>query len=295
MNHRKNLVTILALLPLAFSAAALADGGAPTAERAYREAAFHRAFEWREPAGDGSASGLYLMDMVPAGMVQRVLVEDPAGRQVRITQSLDVRRGVQTTELLDDATGWQARMELDFGFRAETLGAFFAADEARSKAAEPAPLRLRFAADGAPAVETEVAATDPAAVHAAVAEAVRASAAGALVAGLPEGLAEAVLFLDGSLSPEPLESRSEGDNLAHGARGVVEVLAAALRAAPPEGLDAGRWGTRWPMTVRPIERGTSSSDPMVLEFVSRFRSVQNADPLADRPAAEAFGDPPPSS
>jgi len=294
MYLEKHLGWFLALPALVLSAGAVAAQVAETQQdRGYQSGAFHRAFEWRETSGTGHAEGLYLIDMVPAGMVQRVLVEDPTARQVRITKSLDVRRGLDTSELLDDATGWWARLEVDFGFEAETLGAFFAADEVRSKQPRPEPLRVRFSADGVRPVEVEVAAIDPETLHSAVAEAMRSEAAGeTLAARLPEGLAQAILFLDASLSPEPLEAR-EGDNLAYSARGVVEVLADVLRAAPPEGLEVGRYATPWPMTVRPIERGTSSSDPSVLEFVSRFRSVENADPLSDRPAAEAFGNSPP--
>jgi len=295
MNTRRQLAWSLALVAFASSwGAGLAVG--ETSGRDYGSGSIHRSFEWQEAAGAGRAAGLYLMDFVPTGMVSRVLAEDPTGRQVRITVSLDPRRGLETCELLDDATGWRARLDLDFGLQADTLGAFFVADEARSAALRHTPFRLRFAADGTPPVEVEVAAEEREALHAAVAEAVRAAAAGeALVARLPEGLAQAILFLDASLSPHPLQTRTEGDNFAHGLRGVVEVLADVLRAAPPEGLDLGRYATPWPMTVGPMVRGTSSSDPVVLEFVSRFRSVQNADPLSDRPAAEAFGEPVPTS
>ena len=295
MNRKSLIGGSLASLALVLSAARGSTEGAETPpEREYRSAGFHRGFDWREAAGAGQAQGLYLVDMVPAGMVQRVLVEDPAGRPVRITKTLDVRRGLDTCELLDDTTGWWARLDLDFGIQADSLGAFFAADEARAASGKPSPLRVRFAADGTSPVEVEVAATEPKALHLAVAEAVRAAAPGNdLVATMPAGLAQAILFFHTALSPSPLETRVEGDNLAYSARGVVEVLANVLRAAPPKGLDVERYSAPWPMTVRPMERGTSSSDPAVLELVSRFRSVENSDPLSDRPAAEAFGDPPP--
>lgn len=294
MNTRRHLGWSLALVAFALSWGVALWAVGETPGREYGSGSIHRSFEWREARGTGRASGLYLMDMVPAGMVSRVLVEGPAGRRIRITNALDPRRGLETCELLDDATGWRARLDLDFGYQADGLGAFFAADEARSAAAQHVPFRLRFAADGTPPVEVEVAAEERAVLHAAAAEAALSAGAGKeLAARLPPGLAEAVLFLDSSMSPHPLQAHNEGDNFAHGLRGVVEILADIVRAAPPEGLEVERYATPWPMTVRPMERGTSSSDPTVLEFISRFRSVQNSDPLSDRLAAEVFADPPP--
>lgn len=282
---------ILVLLTVASSAVAVAE---TQPERDYGSGSVHRYFEWRNSEGEGRATGLYLVDFVPTGMVSRVLAEDPAGRQVRITVSLDPRRGVQICELLDDATGWRARLELDNGLRADTLGAFFAADVARSAARQPVVYRVSFTADGTRpvVVDLELDVVEPETLHAAVTEAV--SAAGAarqLAPRLPPELAETVLFLDSSMSPQPLQAHTEGDNFAHGLRGVVEVLADILHTAPPEGLEVERYATPWPMTVGPMKRGTSSSDPAVLEFVSRFRSVENADPLSDRRAAEVFAAP----
>lgn len=284
MNRRENsrlLVPLLTLL-VAMAGPAVAGQVEASRDRNYGSGATHRSLEWRQPEGGGKAVGLFLADMAPAGMITRILVQDPDGRPIRITQTIDASGGVETGELLDEDTGWWARLELRLGVRADHLGGYFAAAEMLSATPAPPKVRLRFVAAGASPVEAELALAEPAVLRAALAAALAASGAGGeMVAHLPQGLAEAVLFLDSSLSPSPLPIHAEGDNLAYASRGVVEVLAHLLRAAPREGLDVGRYSTPWPLGVGPFEKGTSSSDPAVLELVSRFASVENADPLAD--------------
>ncbi len=292
MKRRKisDLLVTLLTLSAAMAGPAVGQRIDPPQHPNNGRGAIHRSLEWRQPEGGGQATGLYLIGIVPAGMITRILILSPGGRAIRITYTVDPRRGVQTGELLDDATGWWARLEERFGIRADSLGAYLAYDRWIWDTSAPDKVRLRFAASGASPVEEELPLTEPTVPYARFAEVLAASGTGGeVVARLPVGLAEAVLFLDTSLSPTPAPLQAELDNLGYAARGVFEVLAELLRAAPPEGLDVAGDRLPWLMSVERAQKGTATSDPAVLELTSRFRSVENADPLSDYLAAEVFG------
>lgn len=269
---------LIAILPAAPAAAA-------QEERDFGRNAVHRALSWENPHGDGRADGLYLLEMNQDGMVTRVLA-DPADRPIRLTKTLDARLGVESGELLDDATGWWAVLDLDTGLASESLSAYFAAATQINPGTDHV-LRLTLRTSDGLKLSRQLAPAEPAELHTQLAQAlVEAGLADRLVASLPDGLADAVLFLDRSLSPDPLPTGDSVDNIAYSTRGVVEVLAAAIRAATdtPESADGP-----WPMTVGAMDRGLLNADE--LELVSRFRSVENADPLSDRRPDEVLGKP----
>lgn len=258
------------------------------APASYGEDRAHRGIRWTSPTGDGVASGLYLLELHRLGMVSRLLAEDVGGRLVLITSTLDGRQGQERIEFRDEATGWWVRLEVDMGLRSANLGAFFAA----ARELEPGQgrrVRLQLLSRDGVRFERELDLADPEELYRRFAdELVAADQAEPLTAGMPPGLNETVFFLDASMSPSPWPSDSQ-DNVAFSLRPVIEVLAHVL----DERVGQATAGPRepWAMTVGSMEKGTGLVDPEQLAFVSRFRSVENADPLSDHRAALVFADP----
>jgi hypothetical protein len=82
---------------------------------------------WESPAAVRGPRGLRLWDSGAGGYAMRLLVLDPERRwRLILTEILDPRLGVQSTEILDDVSGWWIRLEHRPGVRGESLADYFA-------------------------------------------------------------------------------------------------------------------------------------------------------------------------
>lgn len=231
----------------------------------------HRSITWQDASGAELAMGLYVLRTRPDFFLVRVLAETPDGSRIVMTQTLDPRTGIDETTLLDDASGWWARVSKDLEITEETLPGFFQASERSLPLGKEISVRLTTE-DGF-AFETGVAIQEPKEMHWSFIE--RLAATGSVPAlsdSIPPALHEAILFLDSSLSPDPLPSLSPENGLAHAVRGPIEILAGALRQAPPEGLTFPEDPSA--MEMGPPVKGLALSDPATLELVAGFRSVE---------------------
>ena len=92
------------------------------------------------------------------------------------------------------------------------------------------------------------------------------------------------------MSPGPLQTEWQDSHVVYTMRGVVEVLAGVFRQQPGLGAANKTRAEAWRMTVGDSKRGIGIVDLDLLELVSRFRSVENADPLSDHLAQEVLGE-----
>ncbi len=258
----------------------------------YGESAYQRSIRWTSPSGERSTPGLFLFDMTSAGMVNRILAQDPAGRPLILTWTLDALHGKEWSELLDDETGWRVRLEVDTGVKAKHLGAYFAAAMRDLRPELGASFNLTLTTPGGLYFERELPmlkwSERP---YRAFGTALGTTdSADGLVASIPAGLSDAIFFLDSSMSPGPGPQEGSENTIARPMRGVIEVLATVLETTRREAVGAPDEAEvePWVMTVSEGRKGIGVVDPNLLGLVSRFRSVENADPLSDHRAREVL-------
>ena len=258
--------------------------------RDFGTGAVHRSIQWVSPSGARTTAGLFLLDMTPAGMVERILAQDTADRPIIVTWTLDVRNGREWSEFLDDETGWWARLEVDTGVRADTLGAYFTAAGRQLQPGHTLNMKLVTREGLVFERRLALANTEALPYQDFVADLVADGPAEELVAVRPPELVAAVFFLDAFMSQGPLQTEWQDSHVGYNMRGVVEVLAGVFRQQA--GVDAANTtrAEAWKMTVGDFKRGIGIVDPDLLELVSRFRSVENADPLSDHLAQEILGE-----
>lgn len=262
-------LVVLAVVPSHDAGGQDAAGGMAVSERTE----YRRSFTWNAPEGDGVGRGLYLFRMGPGSMSSILLAETPDGRRVVLTDEVDATTGLMKKELIDDSTGWRASVVLNAGVTAESLDRWFRAAREALQYGEGRSAPVRFATSGGLLFEESVPVDETDHKEQIVAE--RLSARGdldVLSDSVPPGLRDAVLFLDTSLSPDPLPWREAHDNVGHGFRSPVEIVARALRAAPPGGEDFA-FRRRWPMSVGEARKGFGSWTVDELELFSGFRTV----------------------
>lgn len=276
LRHRRYLIPIVPVLFLGALVLSVVQAWADTA-------AYYRPFQWRAPEGGDTLQGLYLYDLAPNGIVSRVLAETPGKRPVLITEILDPQRGLMTTELVDVGSGWRASFEVDLGVRRADVQALFDAwkqlgnehsYKARLALLDGLSTRFELPSDGSGAR-----------FHEAFSQRVSAeSRSEEIASAIPEELKPSLLFLDASLSPNPNSTGVRSDNFAYSLRGVVEILAGALRDAEPDRNDLH--AHRWLMEVASHTKGLVLQDPKLSEFVAQFPGLDVIEPLADRRAAD---------
>jgi hypothetical protein len=216
-----------------------------------------------------------------------LLLDEERGWRLILTQTLDPRRGVDTTEILDDVSGWWARLEYRSGVQAESLDAYFARGRELPTTDEATGfLDYRLTAVGGFSMVPRIP------VRGATKEVIwdglfeQLGAAGliqGLTADVSESFRDAVLFLDVSLME--LGSDSAPGGVADRPRywpGLLGLLARVLRSTlSSDDPRLVEFATPWTMRrVGPIGKGSSIVEPELLELASHFRSVENADPLA---------------
>ncbi len=252
------------------------------------EIGFHRSVHWNTPAGKQALGGVYLFEAVRTGAVTRVLIEDDVGRPIILTRTVDALSGRDSYEILDDRTGWWARIDIDTGVTAEYLGAYNSIAMEELMPENQVTLGFKLTTRDGLAFERELPLVSSLTLpYQELAGALReAGLADQLAAEMPVGLSDATRFLDTSMSPKLGSHEGFGDDEAYPLRGVVEVLVNVTSSEPAE--PSGGEGEPWVMTVGEIQKGIGVVDPSLLELVSRFRSVDNADPLSDHRAREVL-------
>lgn len=102
-----------------------------------------------------------------------------------------------------------------------------------------------------------------------------------VAASVPDDFRGAVLFLDVSLTDWGSGLPSGVADRPRAWPGLLGLLARVLRAAlPSDDPRLIEFAAPWPMTVGNGGKGSNIVEPELLELASRFRSVENADPLA---------------
>lgn len=271
----KRVAGIGLLLMLCFA------GSTPAAE----EASFLRTLQWISPKGDREVPGLFLVETSRLGMVSRLLLQSPGGRSIVLTQNIDPNTGKTAVRLLDDATGWWAELTYDLGIHEETLKDFFRRARALS-AGVPLPATLSVA--GRNTFQAIVpSGLDDVTARAFVVDLEAAGKAKEFVEEIPEDLWEALGFIEASVSPDLLP-RDPDEKFAWAMRPIALILLEAGRAS---GLEvASEKQVRWSIEILGWQKGLTIIEPEWLDFVSQFRSVENANPLEGSRVAEVFGD-----
>lgn len=242
------------------------------------------AYAWEGPAETTGPKGLRLYDSGAGGYVLRLLVlDEERGWRLILTDTLDPRRGVDRTEIVDDISGWWVRLEHRSGVQGKSLDAYFArARELPSIDEATGFLDYRLTAAGGFSMVPRIPA------RGATKEAIwdgffeQLDAAGLsqdLAANVPDGFRAPVLFLDVSLKEIGAE---EAADRPRDWPGLLGLLARVLRSTlSPDDPRLVEFATPWAMRrVGPKGRGSSIVEPELLELASHFRSVENADPLA---------------
>jgi hypothetical protein len=237
-----------------------------------RAVGFHRLVEWSSDSeGESSGRGLYLYECDPNGWNSRLLVETATGARVVLTGTLDARHGREYMKLQDDVSGWWIASQRNVRLRGKDLSDFLrkAYDQL-----EPGPGRstlYKVTSSGGFALELEV----PIRGHSEsdwgqILEATRSAGLDSrLAAQLPVGVKEAMPLLRALPAPAPgVESTGQTISYPSILLAGVHPPAITKRAEVHE-------------TAGPIEKGLVLTAPELLDFASRFRSVNGTEPLAD--------------
>jgi len=118
MRRNSALATAVATLILVTAGSEFALGGDGEIK------ALHRVVSW--VSADATHRGAHLMHIASDGLSNRLFFRSADGARLVLADRLDPRRGQLTWTLLDDRSGWWARLTADYGYRAETLNVFFA-------------------------------------------------------------------------------------------------------------------------------------------------------------------------
>lgn len=245
----------------------------------YGQGAFHRSLHWQAPP-EHDAEGLLAFWTHELGSVTRVLVADAAGRNLVLTEVLDVRKGTSTSWLTDDASGWWARLEIRYPEPSETLGEFFRAAESASGIR----VRLTWQDGETDTFQQPAEQTLELMAHRFVEDLQEREGIDPLVEKIPLQLVSSIFFLEANLSPESsIQAENPDTSICYAVRGVIEVLAQALEhsAAAKSGMSGASAEQQWTMRVGEMRKGHLISAPELLEITALFQTVENVDPLSD--------------
>lgn len=297
---------VVAVMPYLMVAALMLSGATTSRAQAQPEGYDGRrsaywSYAWERQGDTVGPRGLRLLDSGPGGFVTRWLVVDQErGWRMFLTETLDPCRGVQTTDILDDVSGWWIRLESRVGVRGESLEDYFArARELPSIDEATGFLDYRLIATGdfsfSPRIPARGATKDV--IWDGLFDQLGATGLRAkLAASVPEDFRAAVLFLDVSLME--WSSAMQPGGVADRPRdwpGLLGLLARVVRSELlPDDPQLAEFATPWTMRrIGPTGRGSSLVEPELLELVSHFRSVENADPLAGSRVEDCAAPPPP--
>lgn len=262
-------------------AAVTSQAMATSSSRAAEEGGtYHRGLSWQSPSEEPERTGLYLARIHPQGTAYRYLFLAPNEWRLIYTERFDPTRDLSATRLFDDETGWWACLSTDSDLSATSLEEWrrlvFRDDAPDSP---PEVFSVTLATSNGFSYQDRL--TFGTEWHSTVvfADLQRQGRVGELSAKLPTSLVPAILFLDASLGDA---SGPTGANAApRRNRDLLGLLADALRAAPPFGVDLKSLDASWPMTNGGRRMGGIVLDPHLLEITSQFRHVENTNPLSD--------------
>lgn len=246
--------------------------------------------QWEASDGAVLERGLYLIDNSPYGGVRRVLASDADGEWLAVlTYTLDPLAGKEVRELMDDESGWWARAEIRYGIEEETLAAFFArAGEQLSREDSARWIELKLSTRQGIDESLRIPAAEPD-LWAAFARGLSPDQVARLAHDIPASFRPAILFLDDGLADwlsgiaagAATEPRKPTD--------LIRVLADALRSTFPQAPGFALESDSRLLTIGPTRHGRGIVEPEILELTARFRSVENADPLARHHVEEVTG------
>lgn len=267
-----------ALAILALVAASLALPGMSTsAQDVDAVRSMHRELTWTTQ--DATYRGLYVVQIAPSGATFRVICLCPRENRTILTESTEPARGVLSTVLHDDGTGWWVRLERDVGVRADSLESFFAL--AHETADERSSSTSTLTTSTGLSYSTEVRGADSGVLpDVLLPRMAKAGVAGQLAAEIPRDLRAAILFLDRSLmdvataiEPGPVSQRRALD-------GLLGLLARLLfsdqrtAAELPPVFQA-------PMQIGEFHTGLDVGDQELKSLLRPFTTVSEQDLLSD--------------
>lgn len=224
---------------------------------------------WAAATRSLSSEGFLFYSNGPLGAVTSLLVESPSGHRVILENRLAVQKGWRRTTLVDDETGWRFAITRQYDLRAPDLHQFLEKAEDWFVPGKGRVVKMAAAVNGRRFFEAEVPIeTQSSAMHAAFVDLLREKGlAMDLREKVPEGLDEAIAFLDAALRTANLRS-------------VVDVLA---EIAPAEVEPWGYRGLDWTQDEKFVQLGVVVSSPEILDFTSQFSSVDSTQPLGADP------------
>lgn len=238
------------------------SSASPATDSSQASTGYYRTIEWRSE--QETARGLFLFRSEPAGLMRRVLIEDPDGRRLVLTKVLLPREGVDHEVLLDERTGWRIELTKRFPFKAPTLRDYLrmSLQDDPPGLGEDLPFTLSTNT-GFSFSASVVVAEQPALEHQRFAQSLLADEASREGLELPAELADSVRFLDRAFETEASDSR-----------GIIEILAAVLGRGGGVGVAAD-----WRQLDGAPVPGMTVGDGELVAFATEFGSVDPAAPL----------------
>ncbi|HYH47111.1 MAG TPA: hypothetical protein VEG34_15630 [Thermoanaerobaculia bacterium] len=255
------------ILFVLLAAALLTSGGAPPPD----VTSFALFMRWQSLDSDHAGRGITLDERADLVATHRLLAETPDGRRLVLTREASPTTGSLDFVLVDDATGWKARLtEVSGLLLRNTVEMGDAPLIAGKWLAKEYPRRLTFKAPGLAPSVVATDTRDETALQQVVFKVSAESRAGFAKAA-PEGLRHAIGFLSSLLSSNIAEVELF--------RPLLTVLAEVYGADQVQGR-LPFTGTRWSTVAAGSQRGTALVKPDEIAFAQGFRSLQHGDPLA---------------
>lgn len=274
------------------------DPGEPGVEAS----SYHRRLSFRCLEPPSALPGLYLFDMTRPAMAIRLLLLGPDGRPVILTSTVDAPRGIETTRIQDDRTGWWAQVDLHWPFQGPTVNDYTNRFIEEIEAAEGSggwALRVALRTRDRLRLEGDLQlplATGRAWIYGELERRLRKE--GTLESfgrSVPAGLEEALAFVEGALAP-PVSDVRDGDRelalaalYAEDPRALAELLLAGLPGSAGQGAEEAAGCDAWELEMGEPQMGLALGAAGDLALTARFRSIDASDPLADCRAADLAG------
>lgn len=232
-----------------------------------RPVGYYREVRWVSADQGLTGRGLFFFQSSEKGTVSRVLVLSPAERRVVLTKILLAQSGRDRIRLVDDKTGWWMEVERNFAPAASSFSEFLkkaemwldpAAEHKRNytvRTSDGLELTSEIAVESQPRLE----------YHALVAELQRQGLEETLRDRVPDGLEEAVVFLDTAL-----------EHVAADATAPFVVLATVVAHA---GRETAYGKVEWVEEEGLPRQGLALSEPEAQRFADEFQSVRGIEPL----------------
>jgi hypothetical protein len=265
MNSNSTVPTVLIVALLLFaplgSGAASANADGPKI--------LQRVISW---SSEGSQpQGLHIVRVSHTKLTERLFFLPDRGRGLIVTSSLDAVQGTTTRTVLDDASGWWARLTTKYGFQADSLDKFFGLSHA---ADESSPEILCFETSAGAKVEISSSTAGTYDLPSLVLKTLeKEGLASTVVGSIPELTRESLRFLGASLgdvhsavSPGPIRGDSSDP--------LLIVLSRAINNEM-----GGRGLAPAPMMLVEMTKG-SNTTTATEELLRRFASIDRAVPLS---------------